>query len=246
MTKSCLACGSSVSRTRSRWRLSGRVFCSHACADSYGLVQVACSWSGCAATMAARRSSDGRRFKVDLVDGANYVQYPICRVHRDRLNLIFGKTVKLHAAWRLFTGDDTVAACSTGNRFTRFVLFERANGCCQGCQVKLEFAARSTWQIDHLIPRHRGGLSVRSNLQLLCRICHKRKSAAELTQIAARRRELRALGHRYLTRADKDQIIGQLREEIAILRGRVIDLEQERSGAPNEDKAYRSSGGTGR
>jgi hypothetical protein len=37
----------------------------------------------------------------------------------------------------------------------------------------------SNLELDHIIPLHRGGSNDYENLQLLCRDCHKEKTAAE-------------------------------------------------------------------
>jgi 5-methylcytosine-specific restriction endonuclease McrA len=48
-----------------------------------------------------------------------------------------------------------------------------ARGICQCC------GASGARQVDHIVPRSRGGSDEASNLQLLCDACHSRKSALE-------------------------------------------------------------------
>lgn len=38
--------------------------------------------------------------------------------------------------------------------------------------------------LDHIIPRFRGGTHDTSNLQWLCEDCHKRKTSSELSEVA--------------------------------------------------------------
>lgn len=88
--------------------------------------------------------------------------------------------------------------------------------------------------MDHRHPVFKGGVTSLSNLQILCRACHDIKSSAEKAEASRLRHAGQSRGHGtqgWLTHADKDRIIGTLREEIAILRGRVIDLEHVVLGA---------------
>ena len=47
------------------------------------------------------------------------------------------------------------------------------NYCCAVCGKKSE--TKALFQIDHVLPMSKGGLSVCENLQLLCRVCNLRK-----------------------------------------------------------------------
>jgi 5-methylcytosine-specific restriction endonuclease McrA len=47
------------------------------------------------------------------------------------------------------------------------------NYCCAECGKKS--ATKALFQIDHIVPMSKGGLSVIHNLQLLCRVCNLKK-----------------------------------------------------------------------
>jgi len=106
------------------------------------------------------------------------------------------------------------------------MLFDRAAGLCQQCTRPLVFdAPPKTWQIDHIIPVFRGGTTTLANLQVLCGSCHDGKTVGEKSE-AAKTRHSRQVYGRWLTHFEKDRLVGELREEIALLRGRVLDLEK--------------------
>ena len=49
--------------------------------------------------------------------------------------------------------------------------------------------SQSFWDADHILPLHLGGKTEGTNLQLLCKPCHRRKSATETTERAKKRRK---------------------------------------------------------
>jgi hypothetical protein len=51
---------------------------------------------------------------------------------------------------------------------------ERAQGCCEYCQLPEEFVS-SPFQIDHIIAEQHDGLTVASNLALACFACNQHK-----------------------------------------------------------------------
>jgi 5-methylcytosine-specific restriction protein A len=57
--------------------------------------------------------------------------------------------------------------------FTRKTLrhgYERAHGCCEKCKATLK---KGEGEGDHILPAELGGTNDLSNLQILCRVCHK-------------------------------------------------------------------------
>lgn len=48
---------------------------------------------------------------------------------------------------------------------------------CQPCKADGRVAAAT--QVDHIIPRHKGGEMADSNAQSICEACHKAKTAAD-------------------------------------------------------------------
>lgn len=60
---------------------------------------------------------------------------------------------------------------------TRRRVIERDRGLCQAC-LKVDVLTPGT-DVDHVIPKARGGADDDRNLQLLCRACHRAKTARE-------------------------------------------------------------------
>lgn len=54
--------------------------------------------------------------------------------------------------------------------------FERARGRCELCGIGLEPGG---WECDHLVPLSKGGTNDITNLRVLCRLCHKAKTAED-------------------------------------------------------------------
>lgn len=54
--------------------------------------------------------------------------------------------------------------------------FERARGRCEMCGVALQPAE---WDCDHLVPISKGGTNDITNLRVVCRPCHRRKTATD-------------------------------------------------------------------
>ena len=71
-------------------------------------------------------------------------------------------------------------------RKQKHVLFGRQEGRCAGC--KYEFPFRIL-EVDHIIPRSRGGSDHLDNLQLLCPNCNRIKGDREMAYLMARLRE---------------------------------------------------------
>jgi 5-methylcytosine-specific restriction endonuclease McrA len=57
-------------------------------------------------------------------------------------------------------------------RFSRFNIYARDNNTCQYCARRLP---RTELNLDHVIPRSRGGLSTWENVVCSCHICNRRK-----------------------------------------------------------------------
>ena len=58
------------------------------------------------------------------------------------------------------------------------LVHERDNGTCQTC------GSTENIEFDHIVPISKGGVSIDSNLQLLCRSCNRRKRAKPAEQVA--------------------------------------------------------------
>jgi 5-methylcytosine-specific restriction protein A len=68
------------------------------------------------------------------------------------------------------------------SRKVRRQAIERANGKCESktCGAVLK---RGEAEVDHILPCELGGEPVLTNAQVLCKICHKAKTAADVRRI---------------------------------------------------------------
>ena len=66
------------------------------------------------------------------------------------------------------------------NRKTRAAIVERANGRCEKCTAVLKV---SEGEGDHILPCALGGQPTIANGRLLCRVCHREKTAGDVRQI---------------------------------------------------------------
>ena len=68
-------------------------------------------------------------------------------------------------------------------RTHKHVLFGRQEGKCNGCQTEFPFRI---FEVDHVIPRSRGGTDHEENLQLLCSHCNRVKGDRDQSYLMAR------------------------------------------------------------
>lgn len=61
---------------------------------------------------------------------------------------------------------------------------------CLPCSMRRQASDLSSWDADHCTPLHLGGTNDMNNLRTLCRACHKRVTAAQARDRAAKRRLL--------------------------------------------------------
>ena len=64
----------------------------------------------------------------------------------------------------------------------RYDIIQRASGRCEACGVSVEERAL---EVDHIVPRNKGGTDDRSNLQTLCYVCNAQKRDRDDTDYAA-------------------------------------------------------------
>ena len=63
------------------------------------------------------------------------------------------------------------------------ILFTRQKGICKGCRKKFDI---ENFEIDHIIPKNKGGTSYYDNLQLLCGNCNKVKGDRPMEDLVAK------------------------------------------------------------
>ena len=68
-------------------------------------------------------------------------------------------------------------------RQNRHVLFGEQEGKCNGCKMEFPF---KMFEVDHVVPRSRGGADHKSNLQLLCSPCNRIKGDRPMEYLMAR------------------------------------------------------------
>ena len=68
-------------------------------------------------------------------------------------------------------------------RKQKHVLFGRQEGKCAGCKIEFLF---KIMEVDHMVPRSRGGTDHPENLQLLCPNCNRIKGDREMAYLVAR------------------------------------------------------------
>ena len=80
------------------------------------------------------------------------------------------------------------------HREVYFRIFEKANGRCTACQIKVGIK-RGDWAADHIVRLKDGGPNRESNLQVLCTPCHLQKTGEEnKLQAKANRVKARHIG----------------------------------------------------
>jgi len=66
------------------------------------------------------------------------------------------------------------------SRKVRAEVHLRAKGCCEGCGARLKLGEG---EYDHELPDALGGEPTAENCRLLCRVCHKEKTASDVRRI---------------------------------------------------------------
>jgi len=234
----CDHCCSEVKRSTSNMPAThGGTFCSISCRMSHSRKLVACSFPACEDQVEAKITFRSDRpqqalYKTHRHKAGNYSRFPICIRHEDLIRTrIGGRRITNGRAFILSDPDADFGTRAIGNKFTRLVLFDRANNRCQRCAVELDWNATSSWQIDHVVPLYLGGLTSASNLQVLCRPCHDGKSAAEKSA-ATKDRHRANKANRWHTHRQKDAEIARLRARIAELEAALHAKDTENGNAP--------------
>jgi len=65
-------------------------------------------------------------------------------------------------------------------RKVRLAIIQRANGRCEACEAVLKVGEG---EVDHILPDALGGKPEQANGRLICRVCHKAKTAHDINRI---------------------------------------------------------------
>lgn len=225
----CETCSKGYNRFRSQGARGRRTFCSRSCQAAFGISSVSCCWPGCAQMIPCRMTRGSGRngadeYKINLVKKGRYAKYPFCQSHAATVRKYLGESSRFTVGRSQMLADPAreYGVRALSSRFTRMVLFEKADCKCQICSEPLDWnAPPKVWQIDHIVPVFRGGKTRLSNLQILCAVCHDVKTAVEKSEVARQRHLLTRVG-RWLTHHEKDLLIERLRARLLAL-GAPID-----------------------
>ena len=66
------------------------------------------------------------------------------------------------------------------SRKIRLAIIQRANGRCEACEAVLKVGEG---EVDHILPDALGGKPEQANGRLICRVCHKAKTANDINRI---------------------------------------------------------------
>lgn len=66
----------------------------------------------------------------------------------------------------------------------RLAAMKRDNYLCQPCWSLGK--VKPATEVDHILPKHKGGTDVPANLQAICKACHSAKTASEAAQAQGR------------------------------------------------------------
>ena len=127
-------------------------------------------FAGCATTPVAAELLDRRWIAADVIPRASgFIQERLDKELGDDAPSIIHRT-------------DTPLRTDLGKlpppRSHKGRLYEEQDEKCNGCD---EPEVYGKMDVDHIIPRKHGGTDHYENLQLLCRVCHKRKSRGEMS-----------------------------------------------------------------
>lgn len=212
----CETCGEQAIKLPSHARWGNRRFCSTDCYHKRKDGEASCCWPGCGEQVALRVTASG----LYRVRGRQHgVKRALCASHDKTLRTAFGNAWGVTGRCRWFDDPSTeYQVRGLVSKIARLLVHSKTDGHCAICRTSLELYPRpATWHIDHIEPVAAGGRSDYWNLQPLCIPCHRTKSAADTSAQQVERHSGQRTG-RWLTHHQKDQIISDLRSEVAELR----------------------------
>ena len=113
-----------------------------------------------------------------------------CDLSQKAIDLVLGRVKKAQGLWkdiaaretmprRTDKGDELTAA---GKREYKPILYGKNGGCCEGCGMHY---LPNILEMDHIIPKSKGGTDHADNLQLLCSNCNRRKDSRSHADLMA-------------------------------------------------------------
>lgn len=82
--------------------------------------------------------------------------------------------------WQVFRGNRHKRGYGNHWNKLRVIVLERDNHLCRECLLCGKYTTAT--DVDHIIPKSKGGTDDISNLQSLCHECHKKKTRKDLTK----------------------------------------------------------------
>lgn len=232
MIVECANCGATlrrpphrINRAGTKGALAGLHFCNRTCQKQNFRVEHTCCWPGCEAKILVTKQ------RHRLKKHSSFFCEAHMRWLRDRL----GAATTATQARRDFLSDKHIGHRRVTGKFVRLVVLELSSGACAECRTKLD---PDRFFVDHKVPVFEGGESKLSNLQPLCRPCHRRKTAKEQARVNASRwsKDRPGANRRAMTHVEKDHLIARLLDEIGALKARLGECADEHD--PQHDDGF--------
>src|SRR4030095_3946995 len=178
--RNCSTCGKTVSR-HACFMKAENIFCNRTCADMFGLIEVRCAWIHCESSVPVREKVVNGKICYRLRGKAHNRSFILCDLHESRAKEILNQHhLQLGSSAKFLNPDAVYDSRSLSVRsLARLWVYDRAKGQCESCATDLKFNDQKSWSIDHRVPLAVGGTGILSNLQILCRACHRVKTLDE-------------------------------------------------------------------
>ncbi len=130
-------------------------------------------FAGCATTLIAAQAEGRKWVGIDLSPKA-------VELVKRRIDALTAVPIKIHP--RTDIPQRTDIEKTPNYRQNKHVLFGRQEGVCNGCKMDFLF---KIFDVDHVVPKSRGGTDHIENLQLLCSSCNRIKGDRPMEYLVA-------------------------------------------------------------
>ncbi len=130
-------------------------------------------FAGCATTLIAAQAEGRKWVGIDLSPKA-------VELVKQRIDALSAVPIKVHARTDIPQRTDIDAPIHY--RQNKHVLFGQQEGVCNGCKMDFPF---KIFDVDHVVPKSRGGTDHIDNLQLLCSSCNRIKGDRPMEYLVA-------------------------------------------------------------